>query len=765
MKKFSVITLQTLVVLLCIVLPVILLFSSYSGNILHVALSESERGAQNTLSYVRNTFEILTDFAQSEAIRISASKDYITEASLVFSYDQVIQNVDLRESIDDVVHRLATVQFTDNRLRNIYLYTLNTDYILTSDRGILQLNSLNDRCWLADYLNSSEAGSYRMALWNARIVPETDLLCNGSRDGETPVISYILPVRIANSRQISLLVMNYYETKLAALINADEQGNVYLIDGNGSVICHPDLEQIGHNYASEPHIQAALQSTAPVGSYCVPKTCSLLNLFHIQNAMLYSYQRTAVGNWIIFNENKMLSFQDAMVQLTRRYLVMLLVCLFVCGFLCFSGMKLVLHPIEKLFREIGSESGNIRNEILAIEDKIQQMRLREQELLDNALSTKNDLQKLYLFSLWRGMPWLKEVPIPWNDTGFVAVVFALDVRNQISGAVCGQLPLLLKDGVNILSSFGQTEGFCPDTQSICFVISISMEKLKMNQAKIVACLQQYMAATFQTLQATFTAGIGSWAEDEDNVYSSCRNAVLACRQRILVGRGHVIQYTPDLSVPKPYSYPKNVEAQILHAVMSSDQQSFTTALNHLRETLMLQNVENIPPILRQMMDSISAWLVENGYADSLYEDDYTPCLQLQYYGDTLDELLEQLHARMRKIMDYLNASKPESNYIKNILNYIDAHYTEDIDFEQMSDAIGISYSYARRIVKMSTEQSLLDIIHQRRIAQAKRLLKVEPELNMRDIAQHIGYHNIQSFNRFFKKFEGVTPSQYREIQN
>lgn len=55
MKKFSVVTLQILIVSLLLVIPVTLLFASYANHIANIAVTESEKNAQNNLAYVNQT--------------------------------------------------------------------------------------------------------------------------------------------------------------------------------------------------------------------------------------------------------------------------------------------------------------------------------------------------------------------------------------------------------------------------------------------------------------------------------------------------------------------------------------------------------------------------------------------------------------------------------------------------------------------------------------------------------------------------------------
>ena len=45
---------------------------------------------------------------------------------------------------------------------------------------------------------------------------------------------------------------------------------------------------------------------------------------------------------------------------------------------------------------------------------------------------------------------------------------------------------------------------------------------------------------------------------------------------------------------------------------------------------------------------------------------------------------------------------------------------------------------------------------------ASRLIATTKEAQIKDIASEVGYNNVQSFIRFFKKYYSVTPEQYRK---
>jgi YesN/AraC family two-component response regulator len=133
--------------------------------------------------------------------------------------------------------------------------------------------------------------------------------------------------------------------------------------------------------------------------------------------------------------------------------------------------------------------------------------------------------------------------------------------------------------------------------------------------------------------------------------------------------------------------------------------------------------------------------------------------------DTLDELDEYMHEFFGDIIQYLARSAPgEVNYGERITRYLEEHYCEEIVFEDMAKEIGISYSYMRKIVMELTGKSLIDYTNSLRIEKAKQLL-LESDLNMTQIATEIGYANVQSFNRFFRKYEGMPPSSYKTLKS
>lgn len=100
------------------------------------------------------------------------------------------------------------------------------------------------------------------------------------------------------------------------------------------------------------------------------------------------------------------------------------------------------------------------------------------------------------------------------------------------------------------------------------------------------------------------------------------------------------------------------------------------------------------------------------------------------------------------------------SYVERIMNWIEAHYTEEIHLEDIADHLHLSKFYISRLFQQKTGGSLSEYITARRIKQACRLLQ-NSEHSVERIAEEVGYPNASYFIRLFKKVIGTTPLKYR----
>ena len=94
---------------------------------------------------------------------------------------------------------------------------------------------------------------------------------------------------------------------------------------------------------------------------------------------------------------------------------------------------------------------------------------------------------------------------------------------------------------------------------------------------------------------------------------------------------------------------------------------------------------------------------------------------------------------------------------KNISN-------EKLDVELLCTEIGISRANLYRKLKSITELSPMELIRNKRLEMAAKLLK-ESEMNVSEIASHLGFNSHSYFSNSFKTFYGCTPTEFVQMRN
>ena len=98
--------------------------------------------------------------------------------------------------------------------------------------------------------------------------------------------------------------------------------------------------------------------------------------------------------------------------------------------------------------------------------------------------------------------------------------------------------------------------------------------------------------------------------------------------------------------------------------------------------------------------------------------------------------------------------------VKQALSYIRNNYSHKISLASVSEHVGLSSGYLCRIFKDETGISINTHINQLRMARAEELLK-DKNSYIKEVAISVGFEDQLYFSRLFKRYHGVTPSEYR----
>ncbi|WP_053780413.1 AraC family transcriptional regulator [Paenibacillus xylanivorans] len=286
-----------------------------------------------------------------------------------------------------------------------------------------------------------------------------------------------------------------------------------------------------------------------------------------------------------------------------------------------------------------------------------------------------------------------------------------------------------------------------------------------DHGSIEELLRMMQAAVMTHLRCSISFTIGPAEDSLENSIASYTRSAEASLHRLFMGPGCLI-YTSDIMAyhAKEYAFPVGKERQLIDYLMTGKTGEakqvyadivsetatypftvFQLALSHL--TMTLNHVRNTLKKNNQLT------------LESISDRSMLPI------HDAED--LSEVHAHFYHMFDELGSKVEEKRTLKHeelirkINCIIERDYADtNLCLTSIADELAMSPIYVSRLYKQLTLKGLTDVINETRIAKAQYLL-IETEKSVADIAEQTGFTNSSYFYRMFKKFNGVTPNDYR----
>lgn len=107
--------------------------------------------------------------------------------------------------------------------------------------------------------------------------------------------------------------------------------------------------------------------------------------------------------------------------------------------------------------------------------------------------------------------------------------------------------------------------------------------------------------------------------------------------------------------------------------------------------------------------------------------------------------------------------EPKDSVIEFVMQTLENRYSDDISLDLIASELNLSSAYLSVYIKEKTGDNFIEHLNRVRIRKAKELL-TGSDLNIQHIGERIGYRNVTSFIRMFKKLTGETPGEFRRCQ-
>lgn len=132
--------------------------------------------------------------------------------------------------------------------------------------------------------------------------------------------------------------------------------------------------------------------------------------------------------------------------------------------------------------------------------------------------------------------------------------------------------------------------------------------------------------------------------------------------------------------------------------------------------------------------------------------------QNEFYSAS--EAREYTQNMVSEIFKHLREQE-EKQYSRNvllILEYIQQHYAENISLQDIAEAVQLSEGHTRKCFKQEVGTTVVDYLTEYRIKRAKEMINNGERITI--VYEKAGFTSSQYFSYVFKKYEGISPSEY-----
>lgn len=179
-----------------------------------------------------------------------------------------------------------------------------------------------------------------------------------------------------------------------------------------------------------------------------------------------------------------------------------------------------------------------------------------------------------------------------------------------------------------------------------------------------------------------------------------------------------------------------------------DGESIQSILQTVKLTkLRCEKLSDHETLVRKMLAIIHAVREESSSS-------FSDCSALAY------DLIMQLHSRIN-----INSETPDGqklSMLSPVVEYIRDNYHSEMTLDELAAIIGLSPQYLCRLFKDCYRMRPFEYLAKVRLCQAKLMLMQE-KYSVNEVAQIVGYNDCSYFCSVFKKYEGLSPSEFKAM--
>ncbi len=452
-------------------------------------------------------------------------------------------------------------------------------------------------------------------------------------------------------------------------------------------------------------------------------------------------KKNVYGNIYVFRKGS-LTLREIIIYILARLLLPLFMLLIFIYLFTKSISELLYNPIKDLKKNLDI---NEKDSIELIEDTYSRLRKQNEFLETKAknvdLVYREKQIKDYILGISEKKPELLE------KESYNMLLLKICDDDKYEENYSKEYLLGLKTKIEMVMKERFTAHLLDiDYKTICFIYDESFKK-------------EYVEYILKKTIEEFDIDMGGAVLEEievDNLSDAYKDLVKLLEYRFVLTKEFImsidkVEELKDTS----YYYTFDIERKLIKKIMGGNLLGVYEVLDDIFDENFNKrriNIDNIVELEAQLINTLKR---------VGKQQDREIDLEKLVMVKSIDEFIFATKEVVKDLCEESENYQDKNEIKKAIEKYLDEYYKEDISLDIMSEYIGFSSKYLSSLYKQLFGENFKTTLDQKRIEKAKEIMRVNPNIKIKDLAEEIGYNSANTFIRVFKKYEGVSPGSLK----
>lgn len=680
-----------------------------------------------------------------------------------------------RYIIAQLLKEFSLQKMSNSFVYDFFIYLKNSDMILSSDTN-----------YEAELINENQFFTPEIGLERWKALSQE----YHAKDYEPINVLLEVPESVSKSDTIALvqtLTLDYSKNAAATLVmllNKSylveaiqsiqwlKQGAVLIIDKEGNILVstQPENKEMPLRYdsLSDEGIQRAVIDGKDVYVSCIS---------------------SQVNDWKFVYITPSAVFKEKVSYIQKLLILSVFACLMLGGVVSFLFTKRNYNPVSSIIRHIAIRNGTSIskgfNEYQYIQDSLEDNYNEKNRIYDQLRKQNGVVQSYFLMKLLQGNvdsddsmdETLSTLDIHFAFEHFAVLLIHIENYNPIiinreKSEAPENLSLLNLIINNTVEEFADRDHHIYMTEIggiLSCLVNINEGRLESADQDLVELANEMKQLLQKKYFIRCTLSISQIHCLIPEIRQAYKEALEALEYRIVEGRERIIRYADIKNAENKYNYSMEDEQKLINFVKTGDFTNAESTLNSIFDKNFPNEKLSIRMIKCFMFDLVSTILkvlnTMNPVLNDFWTDETDPVNHI-LKSETVDEMRSRTLEILKYVCNHIKNNKKghTSEITEKVIAYVQQHYMNfNLNISMVADGLQLTPPYISKLFKEETGEGLLDYINRVRLMKAKQLLE-SGQRGINEIARSVGYYNSNAFIRLFKKYEGITPGQFKKIR-